>query len=99
MKWAVEEDITLGTSDATFIPDLACTRSEIVTFLWRAACSPASSATLNFTDVPAGSFYADAVRWVVEEGITLGTSDTTFSPDMTCTRAQIVTVLNRYLAD
>ena len=95
VKWAVEEGITMGTSDTTFSPDLACTRSEIVTFLWRAAGSPASSGSMTFTDVPADSFYADAVRWAVEKGITTGTSDTTFGPDVVCTRSQMVTFLWR----
>ena len=100
VQWAVEKGITLGTSDTTFGPDIICTRSQMVTFLWRMAGSPAPvNETLPFTDVADGAFYADAVRWAVEQGITLGTSDTTFSPDVTCTRAQIVTVLNRYLAD
>ena len=100
VRWAVEKGITTGTSDTTFGPDVVCTRSQMVTFLWRMAGSPAPAGeALPFTDVADGAFYADAVRWAVEEGITMGTSDTTFSPDVTCTRAQIVTVLNRYLAD
>ena len=94
--WAVENGITKGTSGTMFSPDAACTRAQAVTFLWRAAGSPAPKATaMPFADVKAGSYYYDAVLWAVENGITKGTSDTTFSPDVKCTRAQIVTFLWR----
>ena len=96
VDWAVENGITQGTDDTHFSPDGICTRAQAVTFLWRAAGSPAPrSRTVPFTDVPAGSYYYDAVLWAVENGITEGTSDTTFSPNMTCTRAQIVAFLWR----
>ena len=96
VDWAVENGITKGTDDTHFSPDGICTRAQAVTFLWRAAGSPAPrSRTMPFTDVPAGSYYYDAVLWVVENGITKGTSDTTFSPNDTCTRAQIVSFLWR----
>ena len=94
--WAVKEGITKGTSDSTFTPDGVCTRAQAVTFLWRAAGSPAAkAASLPFADVKAGSYYDDAVRWAVENGVTVGTSATTFSPNATCSRAQIVTFLWR----
>ena len=94
--WAVKEGITKGTSDSTFTPDGVCTRAQAVTFLWRAAGSPAAKAsTQPFADVKAGSYYDDAVRWAVENGVTVGTSATTFSPNATCSRAQIVTFLWR----
>ena len=96
VDWAVGNGITQGTDDTHFSPDGICTRAQAVTFLWRAAGSPAPrSRTVPFTDVPAGSYYYDAVLWAVENGITEGTSDTTFSPNMTCTRAQIVAFLWR----
>ena len=94
--WAVDKGITTGTSATTFNPDATCTRAQIVTFLWRAAGSPAAkSSAMPFADVKAGSYYETAVLWAVENGITKGTSDTTFSPNMTCSRAQIVTFLWR----
>ena len=94
--WAVEKGITSGTSATTFDPDGSCTRAQAVTFLWRAAGSPEpKSAAMPFTDVPAGSYFEKAVLWAVENGITKGTSDTTFGPDASCTRAQIVTFLWR----
>ena len=94
--WAVDKGITTGTSATTFNPNGICTRAQAVTFLWRAAGSPAAkSAVMPFTDVKAGSYYETAVLWAVEQGITKGTSDTMFSPDATCTRAQIVTFLWR----
>ena len=96
VDWAVENGITKGTDDTHFSPDGICTRAQAVTFLWRAAGSPASkTSTMPFTDVPVGSYYYDAVLWAVENGITKGTSDTTFSPNMTCSRAQIVAFLWR----
>ena len=94
--WAVDKGITGGTSATTFTPDGICTRAQAVTFLWRAAGSPApKSSAMPFTDVKAGSYYYDAVLWAVEQGITKGTSDTAFSPNASCTRAQIVTFLWR----
>ena len=96
VDWAVENGITTGVSANRFDPNGVCTRAQAVTFLWRAAGSPAPrSRTMPFTDVPVGSYYYDAVLWAVENGITKGTSDTTFSPNMTCTRAQIVAFLWR----
>ena len=96
VMWAVENGVTTGVSASRFDPNGVCTRAQAVTFLWRAAGSPAPrSRTMPFTDVPAGSYYYDAVLWAVENGITKGTSDTTFSPNMTCTRAQIVAFLWR----
>ena len=97
VKWAAKKGITGGTGDGTFNPNGACTRAHIVTFLWRAAGSPAPKSTVSFADVPAGSYYAKAVAWAVENGITLGTGDGTFSPNATCTRAQSVTFLYRAL--
>lgn len=94
--WAVGEGITTGISAHAFAPDGSCTRAQAVTFLWRAAGSPAPvSAKTRFADVAASSYYSDAVLWAVENGITNGTSDTTFSPDAVCTRAQIVVFLWR----
>ena len=96
VDWAVENGITNGVSSDRFDPDGLCTRAQIVTFLWRAAGSPAPKSTgHNFTDVKAGSYYEQAVLWAVENGITVGTSSTAFSPDATCTRAQAVTFLYR----
>ena len=96
VDWAVENGITQGTDDTHFSPDGICTRAQAVTFLWRAAGSPAPrSRTMPFTDVPVGSYYYDAVLWAVENGITKGTSETMFSPDATCSRAQIVAFLWR----
>ena len=96
VDWAVENGITKGTDDTHFSPDGICTRAQAVTFLWRAAGSPKpETRAMPFTDVPVGSYYYDAVLWAVENGITKGTSDTTFSPNTTCTRAQIVAFLWR----
>ena len=96
VDWAVENGITQGTDNTHFSPDGICTRAQAATFLWRAAGSPKpETRTMPFTDVPAGSYYYDAVLWAVENSITKGTSNTTFSPNMTCSRAQIVTFLWR----
>ena len=97
VAWAVENGITSGTGDGTtFSPDISCTRAQMMTFLWRAAGSPAPKTTANpFTDVQADAYYYDAVLWAVENGITTGTGDTTFSPDATVTRAQTVTFMYR----
>ena len=97
--WAVEKGITTGTSATTFRPDRTCTRGQIVTFLWRYNGQPEPENGNNpFADVPAGQYYYKAVQWAVENGITKGTSADKFSPDSTCTRAQIVTFLYRDLA-
>ncbi len=105
--WAVEKGITGGTSAATFkgitggtsaatfSPDEACTRAQMVTFLWRAAGSPVVNYAMSFTDVPADAYYAEAVRWAVSQGITAGTSASTFDPNATVTRGQTVTFLWR----
>ena len=94
VEWAVGEGITGGTSATTFSPYNVCTRAQAVTFLWRADGSPKPESSRSpFTDVKAGSYYYDAVLWAVEQGITSGTTPTTFSPDATCTRGQIVTFL------
>ncbi len=94
--WAVEEGITNGTSATTFSPDATVTRAQTVTFLWRMQNSPEADGKMVFSDVKQDAYYTDAVLWAVEEGITNGTSATTFSPDAGCTRAQIVTFLYRY---
>ena len=95
VKWAAEQGITGGVGGGLFAPDQSCTRAQIVTFLWRAAGSPEPKSMSSFSDVPEDSYYAKAVAWAVENGITVGTSATTFSPDATCTRAQGVTFLFR----
>ena len=95
VKWAAEKGITGGVGNGLFAPNQPCTRAQIVTFLWRAAGSPAPKNMSSFTDVPADAFYAKAVAWAVENGITGGTGDGKFSPDATCTRAQSVTFLYR----
>ena len=97
VEWAVSNEITNGTSASTFSPDEGCTRAQVVTFLWRAAGKPdPASSESPFSDVKERAYYYNAVLWAVEKGITNGTSDKTFSPDETCTRAQIVTFLWRY---
>ena len=95
MLWAVENGITAGTSKTTFSPDAAVTRAQTVTFLWRAAGSPKAGGSSPFADVSADAYYYDAVLWAVENGVTSGTSETAFSPDAECTRAQTVTFLFR----
>ena len=96
--WAVENEITAGTSKTTFSPNAGCTRAQVVTFLWRTEGQPKPTSSANpFTDVK-GGYYYDAVLWAVEKNITAGTSATTFSPDNTCTRGQIVTFLYRAFA-
>ena len=97
VKWAVKNGITTGVGNDLFAPEQPCTRAQIVTFLWRAAGSPEPKAASSFADVAAGSYYAKAVAWAVENGITTGTGDGKFSPDATCTRAQAVTFLARAL--
>lgn len=93
--WAADKGITSGVTETLFAPNSSCTRAQMVTFLWRANGSPVVDYAMNFTDVPADAYYADAVRWAVSKGITSGTSATTFAPDMTVTRAQTVTFLYR----
>ena len=93
--WAAQKGITGGMSDTLFAPNAACTRAQIVTFLWRAAGSPEPKQLSTFGDVPADAYYAKAVAWAVENGITDGTSDTTFAPGTICTRAHGVTFLSR----
>jgi len=96
VQWAVENEVTNGMTETTFAPDAICTRAQAVTFLWRAAGAPApESDEMPFTDVAEGAYYYDAVLWAIEQGITNGTSETTFSPDMTVTRAHVVTFLWR----
>ena len=93
--WAAQKGITGGMSDTLFAPNAACTRAQIVTFLWRAAGSPEPKALSSFADVPADAYYAKAVAWAVENGITEGASDTTFAPGTICTRAQGAALLYR----
>ena len=93
--WAVENGITKGTSATTFSPNMTCSRAQIVAFLWRSEKSPAAGTANPFADVKSTAYYADAVLWAVKENITKGTTNTTFSPDADCTRAQIVTFLWR----
>ena len=93
--WTVENDITKGTSDTTFSPNMTCTRAQIVAFLWRSEKSPAAGTANPFADVKSAAYYADAVLWAAKKDITKGTTNTTFSPDADCTRAQIVTFLWR----
>lgn len=97
VAWAVANGITGGTAENTFSPDAPCTRAQVVTFLWRAMGSPEPRSAGTFTDVNASSYYAKAVRWALENGITSGTSATTFDPNAVCTRAQVVTFLMRAL--
>lgn len=97
VKWAVDKGVTNGLSDTMFGPYESCTRAQIVTFLWRAAGSPEPRTASSFTDVPASAYYAKAVAWAIENGITNGMTETTFAPDATCTRGQSVTFLYRAL--
>ena len=97
VKWAVENGITTGVGNDLFAPEQSCTRAQIVTFLWRAAGSPEPKTASSFTDVSASAYYAKAVAWAVENGITNGMTETTFAPDATCTRGQSVTFLYRAL--
>ena len=98
VKWAQKKGITGGIGNGLFGPNQPCTRAQIVTFLWRAAGSPMVNYAMNMSDVPEGSYYAEAVRWALSEGITTGTTENTFSPDSECTRAQAVAFLFRYAA-
>ena len=97
--WAYASGITGGMTETTFAPNATCTRAQIVTFLHRAQGSPAAHSSVSFTDVPADAYYADAVAWAAEEGITGGVTATTFAPNATCTRAQVVTFLYRDMAE
>ena len=97
--WAVENGITKGTSDTTFTPNMTCTRAQIVAFLWRSEKSPAAGTANPFADVKSTAYYADAVLWAAKEDITKGTTNTTFSPNADCTRAQIVTFLYRFTVE
>ena len=96
--WAVGKNITTGMSATTFDPNGSCTRAQIVTFLWRAAGSPEPKTMKGFDDVASNAYYAKAVAWAVENGITTGTSASKFSPNDPCTRTQAVTFLFRYAA-
>lgn len=95
VEWMLKREVTQGTTDTTFSPNLNCTRAQIVTFLWRSAGSPEPKGTVSFADVSAGSYYAKAVAWAVENGITGGTGNGLFSPDAACTRAQSAAFLYR----
>ena len=97
VEWAVNKGITNGLSDTMFGPYESCTRAQIVTFLWRAAGSPEPKTASSFTDVPASAYYAKAVAWAIENGITNGMTETMFAPNATCTRGQSVTFLYRAL--
>lgn len=96
VAWAVDRGVTNGTSETTFSPDATCTRAQVVTFLWRAAGSPAPKAGASFSDVQPGSYYEKAVQWAVEQGITNGVDAAHFAPEAPCTRAQVVTFLHRF---
>ncbi len=96
VKWAVDKNITTGTSATTFSPDESCTRAQMAVFLWRAAGSPEAKNASSFADVAEDAYYAKAVAWAVENGITKGTDATHFSPEESCTRAQMATFLYRY---
>ena len=95
VAWAVENGVAKGVSETAFAPDATCTRAQIVTFLWRAQQSPASSSANPFADVPADAYYYNAVLWAVENGAAKGVSETAFAPNDNCTRAQIVTFIYR----
>ena len=97
VKWAQEKGITTGTGNDLFAPGKVCTRSQIVTFLWRAAGAPEPKSASSFSDVSASSYYAKAVAWAIENGITTGVGNDLFAPDATCSRAQAVTFLARAL--
>ena len=97
VKWAVKSGVTNGLTDTMFGPYESCTRTQIVTFLWRATGSPEPKTASSFTDVPASAYYAKAVAWAIENGITNGMTETTFAPNATCTRGQSVTFLYRAL--
>ena len=98
IAWAAKKGITTGKTETTFEPNSVCTRAQIVTFLWRAAGSPVVNYAMSMTDVPENAYYTEAVRWALSKGITTGTTETTFSPNAACIRAQAVTFLFRYMA-
>ena len=95
MLWAYNRGITTGTSPTTFSPNKACTREQCVTFLWRYEGKPSASASSKFTDVSSSQYYAQAVSWAVDKGVTVGVSSTKFGVGQKCTRGQIVTFLYR----
>ena len=96
VEWATEEEITTGVDDTHFVPDGICTRAQAVTFIWRAAGSPQPQTdTTPFQDIHPDDYFYEAVLWATEKGITIGTSETTFSPERDCSRAHIVTMLWR----
>ncbi len=97
--WAYKNGITEGTTKTTFSPDAKCTRGQIVTFLWRSEGKPEANAPASFTDVGSSAYYYEPVQWALENKVTNGTSESTFSPDAKCTRGQIVTFLYRALAE
>ena len=97
VAWAVEEGITTGVGEGRFAPKQVCTRAQVVTFLHRFAGDPGNEGDSAFRDVPADSWYSEAVSWAVENDITQGTGNGLFSPDAGCTRAQIVTFLYRFM--
>ena len=97
VAWAVEQGVTKGVDAARFGPDSGCTRGQVVTFLWRAAGEPEPTlAATRFADVQPGAYYAKAVAWAVENGVTAGVSRTSFAPERICTRGQIITFLYRF---
>ena len=97
--WAAEKGVTNGTAPGAFSPDAPCSRAQIVTFLHRAAGSPEAAGEMRFADIPADAYYHGAVLWAVEQGVTKGTDSTHFSPEKTCSRAEIVTFLQRAAAE
>ena len=99
VAWAVENGITVGTGSSLFLPDAACTRAQAVTLLYRANGSPAVSGSTTFSDVAADAYYASAVMWAAENGISNGIGSGSFGSDDDCTRAQLVTFLWRALAE
>jgi len=100
LQWATEQKLCSGTGFQTFSPDKVCTRAEMVTFLWRSAGKPlAANRSHSFEDVDKDAYYYEALLWAVEQGITFGTSETTFSPDEGCTRGQMMTFLYRFFAE
>jgi len=98
VRWALSQGITTGTADGKFSPNAPCTRAQAVTFLFRASKASADGAPA-FSDVAADAYYAEAVKWATDNGITTGTTSSTFSPGSGCTRAQIVTFLWRLYAE
>ncbi|MBP5750781.1 MAG: S-layer homology domain-containing protein, partial [Firmicutes bacterium] len=93
VDWAVENGVTAGTDETHFSPDTVCTRAQVITMLWAAAGAPSAELPGRFEDVAESDYYAKAVAWAVENGVTAGTDGTHFSPDAPCTRAQVITML------